>query len=65
MYSFNITENPQFESNPRYQDIKGQRHIMNDRDIRAVLEGELLHRYTNDKDTLVLEESGFRHGAAL
>ncbi len=36
---------------------------MNDRDIRAVLKYELLRRYTNDKDTLVLEELGLRHGA--
>ena len=36
---------------------------MNDRDIRAVLKYELFRRYTNDKDTLVLEELGLRHGA--
>ena len=37
---------------------------MNDRDIRAALKDELLHRYTNDENTLVLDELGLRHGAA-
>lgn len=37
---------------------------MNDRDIRTVLKEELLRKYAGDKDTLVLDELGIRHGAA-
>ena len=37
---------------------------MNDRNIRAVLKEELVRRYAEDNDTLVLDELGIGHGAA-
>jgi hypothetical protein len=37
---------------------------MNDHDIRTALKIELMRRYANDNDTLVLDELGIGHGAA-
>lgn len=37
---------------------------MNDLDIRAILKEELMRRHVKDKDTLVLDELGVRHGTA-
>lgn len=36
---------------------------MNDRDIRVVLKKELMQKHANDKDTVILDELGLRHGA--
>lgn len=36
---------------------------MNDRDIRVVLKKELMQKYANDKDTVIFDELGLRHGA--
>ena len=35
---------------------------MNDLDIRKVLKNELLNRYGNDSETMILEELGLKHG---
>jgi len=37
---------------------------MNDSDIRTILKQELVRKYPKDKDTLILDELGIRHGAA-
>jgi hypothetical protein len=37
---------------------------MNDRDIRTILKTELIRKYGNDDNTLILDELGIKHGAA-